>query len=75
MALRVLRSVRFSCLREVHMSMTQFDEAGIELLRAFCSDSASLLHTLILANASVDTATFLAAARSLCKLDLSGKHW
>ncbi|EIE22322.1 RNI-like protein [Coccomyxa subellipsoidea C-169] len=39
-ALRVLHSTRFPNLRELHMSMTQFDDAGIELLRAFCIDSA-----------------------------------
>lgn len=75
MALRVLRSTRFPCLHEVHMSMTKFfDDAGIELLNAFCSDSASELHTLVLSNAPVHTVSFLAPAGALCKLDLGGKH-
>ncbi len=72
-ALRVLHSTRFPNLRELHMSITQFDDAGVELLRAFCIDSAPVLHTLILSNASLHTASFVAPAVALCRLDLSGE--
>lgn len=71
--LRVLRSTRFPNLCEVHMSMVEVDEAGVEFLNAICSDSASALGSLMLPSASISTLRFLGPAVALHSLDLTGE--